>query len=137
MAVDAAVGQQAHKVESLAVVLGIVHGLQKSLVFLHVPVLGRLGDTGQLLVDNAAGADVGVAHLAVAHLAVRQAHVHAGGPNLGVGVLCEDLFKIGFIGGSNGVALGGGNAEAVQDHQNKRFFHGNDTSFPRLSRREA
>ena len=118
VAVHAAVGQQAHQVERLAVVLGVVHGLQQGLVLIHVAVLGGLGDAGQLLVDNAARADVGVAHFAVAHLAVRQAHVHAGGANLGVGVLGEDFIQVGFVGGGNGVALYGSNAEAVQDHQN-------------------
>ena len=109
---------RAHKVQRLAVVLGVVHGLQQGLVLIHVAVLGRLGDAGQLLVDDAAGTDVGVAHFAVAHLAVRQAHVHAGGANLGVGVLGEDFIQVGFVGGGNGVALYGSNAEAVQDHQN-------------------
>src|SRR5699024_272865 len=119
VAVHAAVGQQAHQVERLAVVLGVVHGLQQGLVLIHVAVLAGLGDAGQLLVDNAARADVGVAHFAVAHLAVRQAHVHAGGANLGVGVLGEDFIQVGFVGGGNGVALYGSNAEAVQYHQNK------------------
>ena len=137
MAVHAAVGQQAHKVQRLAVVLGVVHGLQQGLVLIHVAVLGGLGDAGQLLVDNAARADVGVAHFAVAHLAVGQAHVHAGGANLGVGVLSEDFVHVGMLCRGNGVALGGGDAKAIENHQNKRFFHSKDTSFPRLPEREA
>ena len=118
MAVHAAVGQQAHQVQRLAVVLGVVHGLQQGLVLIHVAVLGGLGDAGQLLVDNAARADVGVAHFAVAHLAVRQAHVHAGGANLGVGVLGEDFVHVGMLRRGNGVALCGSNAKAIQYHQN-------------------
>ena len=130
VAVHAAVGQQAHQVQRLAVVLGVVHGLQQGLVLIHVAVLGGLGDAGQLLIDNAARADVGVAHFAVAHL-------HAGGANLGVGVLSEDFVHVGMLCRGNGVALGGGDAKAIENHQNKRFFHSKDTSFPRLPKREA
>ena len=90
----------------------------------HLAVLDALGDAGELLVDDAAGADVGVAHLAVAHLAVRQPHVHAGGPDGGIGILGKKAVQVGGAGRHDGVALDliGHPAEAVHDTEQYRFF---------------
>ena len=106
-----------HQVERLAVVLGVVHGLQQGLVLIHVAILGRLGDAGQLLVDDAARADVGVAYLRVAHLPVRKADIKAGSADLGVGVLGKIFVEVRLFGGMDGVAVVGVvDAETVEDH---------------------
>ena len=138
MAVDAAVRQQTHQVEGFAVVLGVLHGFHQSGVLVHVTVLGGLGDAGQLLVDNAAGADVGCGPTSLLPIwpSGRPTSM-PGSANLGVGVLCEDLSRLGLLAAAMALPSTGSNAEAVQDHQNERFFHSNDTSFPRLSRRKA
>ena len=78
MAVHAAVGQKAHQMQGAAVLRRVVHGRSQGLVLKKVAVPDALGDAGELLIDDAPRADVGVAHLAVAHLAVGQAHVQAG-----------------------------------------------------------
>ena len=70
MAVHAAGADKTHQVDGLARVDGGFHVLDQHGVFQHLAVLDALGDEGELLVDDAARAHVGVADLAVAHLAV-------------------------------------------------------------------
>ena len=127
VAVHAAGRQQAHQVDGLAVLDGSLHGVHNGLVGADGTVLNGLGDAGQLLVHDAAGADVGVTNLAVAHLAVGQAHVHAGSTDGGVGAGGEQLVQIGGFGGHDGVALGlvGHPAEAVQNAEHQGFLRHN------------
>ena len=116
MAVHTAVGQQADEMQRGVVFLGIVYSVEQRLVFGELAVLGGLGNTGQLLVDDAACADVGVADLAVAHLAVGKAHIHAGGADFSKRVVLEQAVQVRLICRGNGVALFRGDAKAVQNH---------------------
>jgi len=118
VAVHAAVGQKAHKVHRAAGLLGVLHRTQKGGIFKKAVIPDVLGDAGQLLIDDAAGTDVGVAHLAVAHLPVGQAHRLARTVQQGVGAGGKQLVQIGGICRGHGIGPGGrGNAPAVQDHQ--------------------
>lgn len=69
----------------------MIHSANQCFVLEEVAVLNGLGDTGQLLVYHAAGADVGMSHLGIAHLSVRKAHIKAGCADLGVWILSEQL----------------------------------------------
>ena len=124
VAVDAAGAHQAHKVDGLAMVDGGLHVAHQHLIFLHLAVLNGLGDQGQLLVDDAARADVGVADFRVAHLAVGQTHAHARCANGDVGAGREQMVDIGGLGGDDGVAirLVRHPAEAVKDAQHHGFL---------------
>ena len=124
MAVDTASADQTHQVDGLAGVNGRLHVLDQHRVLEHLAVLDGLGDEGQLLVNDAACAHVGVADLRVAHLAIGQADSHAGGLDGGHGVVGKDLVQIRFVGGGHGVAVGliRCPAEAVHDAEHNRFF---------------
>ena len=124
VAVDTAGADQTHQVDGLALVDGSLHVLDQHGVLEHLAVLDGLGDKGQLLVDDAARAHVGVADLRVAHLAIGQADSHAGGLDGGHGVVGKDLVQIRFVGGGHGVAVGliRCPAEAVHDAEHNRFF---------------
>ena len=77
--VDTAVGGEAHQVEFLAGGLDIVvDRLDLGIVEELVVADGHV-DLDQVLVDDAAGAEVHMANLGVAHLPVRQADVFAAG----------------------------------------------------------
>jgi hypothetical protein len=89
----------------------------------NVAVLHGLRDAGQLLIHDAARADVRVADLAVAHLAVRQADVHAGSADLRQRVFSKQLVEVRLVRGGNRVALRRGKAEAVHNHEYNWFFH--------------
>ena len=107
--------------------LAVVHGAHIGLVGEEIAVCDGLGDAGQVLKHHPAGADVGVAHLAVAHLPLGQAHVQAGGGQLTAGIFRKEPVQVGLFGVGDGVAGGlGPEAEAVHDDQSRRcFFHRN------------
>ena len=103
--------------------LGVLHRPQQGGIFKKAAVPDIPGDAGQLLIDHPAGADVGVAHLAVAHLAIGQAHVLAGAVQPGMGTGLKQPVQIGCAGAGHRVGRGGrGDAPAVQDHKQQRFF---------------
>ena len=83
-----------------------------------------LGDEGQLLVDDAARAHVGVANLGVSHLAIGQTDSHAGSINGSHRVLCHQSIQMGGLGSHHGVAKGlvRHPAEAIHDAQKNRFL---------------
>ena len=116
--VDAAVRQQTHQVQGGALLLAGVHGVVVGGIGEKVPVGDGLGDAGQVLEHHSAGADVGVAHLAVAHLSVRQAHVQSGRGQLRMGKFLEELIQSGRPGGLHSIAHGaaGRHAEAVHNN---------------------
>ncbi len=78
VAVHAALGHEAHEVQRAAPPGGLVAGLHEDAVAEEVAVGDRLRDAREVLVHDAAGADVEVADLGVAHLARRQPHGRAG-----------------------------------------------------------
>ena len=117
MAVDAAVGQQAHQVDRAVPLLCPADGLQQDGIFKEIAVPDGFCDAGQLLIDHPACADVGVAHLAVAHLSLRQTHRQAGAFQQGMGAACKQPVqnrrpRCGDRVGRAGRRL----APAVQDH---------------------
>ena len=124
VAVDAAGTHQTHQVDRLAGVDGSLHVLDEDGVLEHLTVADGLGDEGQLLVDDAAGAHIGVTHLRVAHLAVGQAHSHAGSVDGGHRIFCHQRVKERLLGCNHGVAVGlvGGPAKAVHDAEQNRFL---------------
>ena len=122
--VDAAVGHQAHQVQGGAVLFAVLHRRKEGGVLEEVAILDGLGDAGELLIDDAARADIRVADLAVAHLAVRQADIQPGGADEGHRILGHNFIQIRFVGGVNGVAVVGiVLAKAVHDAEYKCFFH--------------
>ena len=124
MAVDAAVAHQAHQMQRGAVRLAVFDRAEQSLVLEEVAVLDRLRDAGQLLIDDAASADVRVTDFAVAHLPVRQADVHAGRADVGHRTGFHQFIQTGRVSGDNGVAvIAFILAEAVHDAKQYRFFH--------------
>ena len=82
----------------------------------------QLVDARDVHLDDAAGADIQVAHFAIAHLPFGQADVRAGGVNQRVGKILQQAVVIGFAGEGDGVALGfGAIAPAVEDGQHDWF----------------
>ena len=124
MAVDTASAHQAHQVDGLACLNGSLHVLDQHGVLEHLTIPDGLGDEGQLLVNDAASAHVGVAHLRVAHLAIGQADSHAGGFDGGHGIFCHQGIQMGGLCGDHGIAVGlvGHPAKAIHDAQKYRFL---------------
>ena len=81
------------------------HSGGESFIFKEISLLDGFGDAGELLINNAAGADIGMPYLAVAHLPVRQADIHAGSADPRNGVGGKNPVNIGLVRRLDGVAL--------------------------------
>ena len=73
---------EAHKVELLACFLGVAVSLNDFLVLENRTVLASTVNLNEVLINDAAGADVQVAYLRVTHLSFRQTNILA---------TCEEL----------------------------------------------
>ena len=79
----------------------------------------------QVLVDDAAGAEIHVPDLGIAHLPVRQAHIHAGAGDQAVRLGGQQVVVNRGVGRINGVVLGiVAVTEAIQDDQHQGFWRG-------------
>ncbi|VTR18870.1 Uncharacterised protein [Serratia fonticola] len=87
MAVDATRGHQAHDVYRFACLHGLVDGAGQRCVGEEVTVFDLFIQTGQVLIHDAAGAEVHVTDFRVTHLAIRQADIQTGSGNQGMGLL--------------------------------------------------
>lgn len=84
VAVHPAVGNEPDEVQARA--LGLGEGLDQDRVGGEFPIGDGLVDAGEVLVDDAPGAEVEVPHLGISHLPLRQAHIQARGAELGHGI---------------------------------------------------
>ncbi len=115
---DAAVGEQSHQVKRAAALPDLGQRLGENGIVVEGAVLDALGDAGQVLVDDAAGADIQVAHLGVAHLAVGQADIRAGGAELRHRVIAAQGVEARRLGQAGGIVLAGGfDTPPVEDDQ--------------------
>ena len=81
-------------------------------------------DAGHVHADDAACAEIEVAHFGVAHLTVRQANVVVAGTEESVGVGREEPVVRGLAGERDGVAVSlGAVAPAVEDGEDDGFWH--------------
>ena len=118
VAVHAARRQQAEQVQGAGGGPGGAAGGHELGVFEEAAVFDGGVHAREVLVDDAAGADVHVAHFGIAHLAVRQAHVLAFGVHQGVRAVGQQAAPVGQPGLGQGV-VGGvlAVAPAVEDEQ--------------------
>ena len=110
--------------ESGAVLPAVLNGGDQHRVLEELAVPDGLGDAGQLLIDDAAGAEIGVSDLAVAHLPLRQADGQAGAAQQGVRTAGEQRVERRRARRGDGVVGRGRSlAPAVEDRQQQRLFH--------------
>ena len=124
VAVDAAVGDQAHQVQRRARPGSGLERLRQRRIALQLVAAQRLADPRDVHLDDAARAHRHVADLGIAHLAGRQAHRLARGldPRAGMlapGEIQERRVRAGGRVGRPAVA----DPEAVQHHQHHRPRH--------------
>ena len=63
--------------DGLACLDSLVNGAAENLILEEVTVLDGLGNAGELLIDDSACADIGIAHPGLSHLALGQADIAA------------------------------------------------------------
>ena len=122
--VYAAIGQQAHNVDSRPLIFGGQHSLMIGRILEEGALVDVPGDLGQILIDHAACANIGVPHLAVAHLPCWQTHINAGSGELAGGIFGKELIQDGSGGRLDCIAqFFVPQSEAVHDNQCCRCFH--------------
>ena len=136
----AAVADQAQEVQPFA--LGLREGFLQRCIASQFAIADRLVDAGEVLVNDASGTQVEVAHLAVAHLPGWQAHVLAAGAHGTHRIGGVEVVVEGCAGEKSRVAVlhrlraaSGVNTPAVADNENNRFFghkHRRDACCARL-----
>jgi len=88
------VGDQAHEMDLLAIILRIRECALDLRVIHDGTLLASHVDLHQILVNNAAGTDIQVAHLRVTHLSVRQTHEFAASLQLGIWIIFQQRIPI-------------------------------------------
>ena len=111
-------GAQSEEVQGPAAGCHIVVCCFDFLVFQKFVLAAGHVDLDQVLINDAARADVEVSHLGVAHLAGGKTHVLTAGFQKRYGVLCPELVEIGSSLSVDGVgAVMPALAPAVEDHK--------------------
>ncbi len=120
----AAVGGKAHEMDADAVLAGIVERADDLGILQNRIVAAGAVDFDQILVDDAPGADVEVAHLRIAHLPVGQTDVLAVGAQLRVGITLGHGRDISGMNRRNDVGpVVAAVAPAVENHQQNLVCH--------------
>ena len=119
MAVHAARGNEAHKVQGAVLFFHAVDDGKESFILEEVAVLDVAGDAGQLLIDDATSADVGMTNFGVTHLTVRQADKFARSLQLAGLVIGKKAVEYGGICYLYSVVLVGFITEAAAIHDDE------------------
>ena len=124
VAVNAAGGHQTHDVQSLAVCLGVLHGLDVGSILEELAVLDLLRHLRQDLEHYTTGTHIGVADLGVAHLTGGQTDIKPGCGKRGIRIRRKQLVKVRLLRLCDGVA-GSRSCEAVavKNYKNCFFRH--------------
>src|SRR4029077_1111856 len=119
--VDAADAKQAEQMK--LVIATALHGFDEQGLAREFAVGDKLIDARAVHMDDAARADVKMAHFAVAHLTFGQTDVRAGSVYQRVGEILEQAIVVGLARKMDTVALACGTiAPSVEDSENHRFW---------------
>ena len=103
MAVDAAVGNQADEMQARG--FRFFQGVAEHRIGGQRAFFDRLVDAGEILIDDAARAEIEVADFGIAHLPGRQADIQAGGAEEAFRVLFQHHVMERRVGEQHGVAV--------------------------------
>jgi hypothetical protein len=116
VAMDSSIGDQTEEVERSSGLLGVTACGDQRSVLIERTVGNRPGDPLDVLVDDAAGAEVQMSYLRVAEQSGRQTHVLTRGGELSVRGRTPEPVPVRRTGEMDGVVRTGGcDAETVQD----------------------
>ena len=118
--VHAAIAQQTDQVQSMPP--PALHGFEQQRLLKQGAGLDRAVNPGDVHVNDAAGADIQMAHFAVAHLSLGQSNRRPRGMHQGIGKLGQQPVIVGLAGQSDGVAGAfGAISPAVENGKNNRL----------------
>ena len=117
VAVYAAVREQTPDMQVGIVLLAVLDCAQQFFVLEEYAVFDVLGDQGQVLVDDAAGADVHMTPLGISHLAIRKTNCQTAGVAFYKRTLCFQLIHNRCVCDRDGIGLRiVGQAVTIQHH---------------------
>ncbi len=123
MTVHATCREQAHNVHGFTLCDGVIYRARQRRVAEEGTLFDLYVQTGEILINNAARAQIDVTNFRVTHLAVRQAHFEAGSVNQRVRTFRPQCIHDRRFGIKNSVILLiFAVAVAIQNHQYHRFF---------------
>ncbi len=118
LAMDTAIGEQPQKMHRTLRVTRVGECFEQFNVLKERSIFNSSIDTGKVLVDNPAGAEIQMTYLGVAHLARRQAHGLTGRIKGSVRIFPEQPVQVGRARQRNGVTgTRRGNAPAIEHNQ--------------------
>ena len=106
MAVNAAVRYQTVQMQIGIILFAVLDCLEQLGIFKEIAVLDFLGDTGKILINDAACAHVQVSYLGIAHLSVGKSDKHTRSIASLKGIFLHETVHNGSLGESNRIALG-------------------------------
>src|SRR2546423_4004198 len=137
MAVNAAVGNQTEKMETMPARFG--ECFLRNLVSREFPFRDRFVDAGQVLINDPTGAEIEMAHFGVTHLSFRQPDIDTAGTQFPAGIIAVKLVVKRRAGEQGSVAIlfalfaaARINAPAVANDKDYRLQHAG--AFSRRSR---
>lgn len=117
VAVNAAIGEQPENMQRAVRFLDVLHRMVQRDIIEENPVIDGFGDAGELLIDDASGADIEVTDLGVAHLTLRQPDGQTACGKANVRIFGENRVQVWCACGGNGVPVGRRvETETVQYH---------------------
>ena len=105
MAVHSAVGNESEKMHRCTLLDRTAKNPSQRFIFEELPDFNGPVDPGEILVDDATGADIEMPHLGVAHLPLRQSYRAIVGNQGGGGLSCLPTVHVGRSGKMDRVAL--------------------------------
>ena len=123
VAMDATGREQTHDVHGFTGVFRLVNRCGQRRVSKESTFFNFNVQTGQVLIHDAARAQVNVTDFGVTHLTIGQAHFQTGSIDQGMRAFCPQRIHYRGFGSKNGVILAVFTvAIAIQNHQYHRFF---------------
>ena len=130
MTVYAAVRKQSIKMKGRIILLRILHSSQKCFILEEITILNLFGNSGQLLIYDAASAHIHMSYLGVTHLSVWKTYCQSTGISLYKRIFFHQLIHYRGSCLRNGISIFSViQSITVQNHQHCWFFTHSFISF--------
>jgi hypothetical protein len=130
MAVHAAVADESQEMQPPPRLPGTGEGVPHDGIVIQRALGECLGNAGQILINDASGAEIEVAHFRIAHLALGQADIQAAGAQAAMRVSRQEMIVKRRLAQHGGIAVAFGafgrariDAPTVADDENDRIRH--------------
>ena len=103
--VNTARGEQTHQMNCFAISDSCINSLNQLWILLELTIFDGFGNTGQILINHTASAQIHVAHFTVTHLAIRQTNVFTGAGDQCVRIIGPQTVDVGGVGSEDSIGI--------------------------------